>query len=93
MMIVVYTLLGILIAYMLITGWCLSTLNKRKSELSERLHLLARLGEDWQNEKAEIEYYRAQSSWALIKFCWKEESREFDIEKMLRSNLLNNKGW
>ena len=51
------TLLGMLIAYMLITGWCLSPLNKRKLELGERLHLLARLGEDWQNEKAEIEYF------------------------------------
>ena len=73
--------------------FAINPLNKRKSELGERLHLLARLGEDWQNEKAEIEYYRAQSSWALIKFCWKEESREFEIEKMLKSDLLNNKGW
>ena len=91
-MTITYILVGIVILLMLIKSWCLKPLSKRRGELIERLHLLATLGEDWQNEKAELQYYQSQSDWSLLKFCYHEASREFEIERMLESDLLNNEG-
>ncbi len=85
---VLYISIGVVLSVIVFVSWCLNPLNKRIGRLSERLTNLAMLGEYWHGEAEEIEYYQSQSTISLIRFCYREKNRKFDVEQMVKSDLL-----
>ena len=88
---IVYTIIAMLLIAGIFILWCLAPLHDREHKLNKRMRNLMILGEDWYDEMFELQYYEAQSTWALLQFCWKEKSRKFDLNAMYKSELLNNK--
>jgi len=89
-MTVLYIAGGIMFGVVVFIVWCLHPLHLRIKQLNSDISNLAILGEDWYGEMEEIQYYHSQSTLARIRFCIAERSRQFDVERMMESEMLQN---